>query len=146
MTDIISKEKRSWNMSRIKGKNTKPEILVRSFLHKAGFRFKINDKRLPGKPDIILPKYHTAVFIHGCFWHRHKNCKYAYSPKTRVAFWGKKFRENIDRDNLVIKKLKKQGWKVAIIWECKIESNLNEEIRKITARLYSYNKPIKNRL
>jgi DNA mismatch endonuclease (patch repair protein) len=131
MTDIISKEKRSWNMSRIKGKNTKPEILVRSFLHKAGFRFRINDERLTGKPDIVFPKYHTVVFIHGCFWHRHKNCRKAYFPKTRVSFWKKKFSANVKRDYKVMKNLKKLGWKVCIVWECKIEKNLKAEIDKI---------------
>ncbi|MBU1162905.1 MAG: DNA mismatch endonuclease Vsr, partial [Proteobacteria bacterium] len=85
--DIISKEKRSWNMSRIRGKDTKPEIIVRSMLHRMGYRFRLHRKDLPGKPDIVLPKYKTVIFVHGCFWHRHKGCKYAYTPKSRVKFW-----------------------------------------------------------
>ena len=118
MTDIISKEKRSWNMSRIKGKNTKPERIVRSLLHKMGYRFRLHRKDLPGKPDIVLPKYKTVIFVHGCFWHRHKGCKYAYNPKSRVDFWGRKFKGNVERDHKHKLQLEKNGWKVIVIWEC----------------------------
>lgn len=118
MTDIISKEKRSWNMSRIKGKNTKPELIVRSLLHKMGYRFRLHRKDLPGKPDIVLPKYKTVIFVHGCFWHRHKGCKYAYNPKSRVDFWGRKFKGNVERDHKHKLQLEKNGWKVIVIWEC----------------------------
>ena len=86
MVDILTKEKRSWNMSRIKGKNTKPELLLRSLLHRNGFRFRLHDKKLPGKPDIVLPRYKTVIFVNGCFWHRHSGCKYAYTPKSRQEF------------------------------------------------------------
>jgi len=135
MADIISKEKRSWNMSRIKGKNTKPEILVRSILHKAGFRFRINDKRLPGKPDIVLPKYRTVVLIHGCFWHRHNKCKYAYTPKTRIDFWKKKFRNNLLRDKLVVNQLKIQGWRIYVVWECEIEKDIFKTLHCLMKRI-----------
>ena len=106
--DRISKEHRSWNMSRIKGKNTKPEIIVRKMLHRMGYRFRIHRKDLPGRPDIVLPKHKTVIFVHGCFWHRHKDCKYAYNPKSRVEFWQKKFRDNVNRFKTVEKSLKKK--------------------------------------
>ena len=115
--DIISKEKRSWNMSRIKGSDTKPELYVRSFLHRNGFRFRVNRKDLPGKPDIVLPKYNTVVFVDGCFWHRHAGCKFAYSPKSNTKFWEKKFRDNKQRDELVNTELAQSNWKVIRIWE-----------------------------
>jgi DNA mismatch endonuclease (patch repair protein) len=122
MTDTISKQHRSWNMSRIKGKNTKPEKVVRSLLHRIGYRFRLHRKDLPGKPDIVLPKYKTVIFVHGCFWHRHKGCKYAYIPKSRQKFWNKKFQGNIERDKEHQKELQKQGWKVIIIWECEVRN------------------------
>src|SRR3989338_7179007 len=96
--DTLSPEKRSWNMSRIRGENTKPELAVRSMLHRMGYRFRISDKTLPGKPDIVLPKYRTAIFVHGCFWHRHQGCKYTYTPKSRLDFWSRKFEGNVMRD------------------------------------------------
>jgi DNA mismatch endonuclease (patch repair protein) len=120
MTDTISKEKRSWNMSRIRAKNTKPEMIVRSALHKAGYRFRLHVSNLPGMPDIVLPKYKTVIFVHGCFWHRHENCRFAYTPKSRSAFWEEKFRKNIERDKFSHKELSEMGWKVLIIWECEI--------------------------
>ena len=122
MSDIISKKKRSWNMSRIKSKDTKPELIVRSLLHRMGYRFRLYRKNLPGKPDIVLPKYGTAIFVHGCFWHRHPNCKYAYMPKSRIGFWRNKFEENTVRDKKKHSELKKSGWKVIIIWECEIHN------------------------
>lgn len=121
MTDTISKERRSWNMSRIRDRNTKPELIVRAFLHKEGYRFRLHRKDLPGKPDIVLPKYRTVIFVHGCFWHRHENCHYAYTPKSRLEFWEEKFRTNIERDFKVITQLKNLGWNVVIIWECETE-------------------------
>jgi len=120
--DVISKEKRSWNMSRIRNKNTKPEIIVRSLLHRMGYRFRLHKKCLPGKPDIVLPKHKTIIFVHGCFWHRHENCKYAYNPKSRIEFWKKKFVENINRDKKVQNELSELGWKVEIIWECETKN------------------------
>ena len=125
--DTLTKEKRSWNMSRIKSKDTKPEIWVRSKLHTAGYRFRLHVKGLPGKPDIVLPKYNTIIFVNGCFWHRHKGCKYAYKPKTRVDFWNQKLNRNIKRQDEVIKELRDLEWKVLVIWECEVG---NEKILK----------------
>jgi len=118
-------------MSRIKGKDTQPELLVRSLLHKLGYRFRIHRKDLPGKPDIILPRYKTVVFVHGCYWHRHKGCKYAYTPKSRVSFWAEKFKGNVERDKKHQKQLKEMGWTVHVIWECEVE----KDIEKVRARL-----------
>ena len=122
MVDRISKKHRSWNMSRIRSKNTKPEMVVRSFLHKAGFRFRLHRHDLPGKPDIVLPKYNTVIFVHGCFWHRHKGCKYAYTPKSRLKFWKDKFAGTVKRDKLHLKQLQDNGWKVFIVWECETQN------------------------
>lgn len=117
-------------MSRIRGKDTKPEIIVRSMLHKMGYRFKLHRKDLPGTPDIVLPKYKTVIFVHGCFWHRHKRCKFAYTPKSRVKFWIDKFDGNIKRDKKHQKQLKAQGWNVIVLWECEVkdESNLSTRL------------------
>lgn len=117
-------------MSRIKGKNTKPEIIVRSLLHKAGYRFRIHRKDLPGKPDIVLPKYNTVIFVHGCYWHRHQGCRYAYTPKSRTEFWNEKFAGTVERDIKHRRQLTDMGWKVEVIWECETDNlnNLNEKI------------------
>ena len=115
----VSKQ-RSRNMSAIKSKNTKPEIAVRKLLHSLGYRFRLHRKDLPGSPDIVLPKYKTVIFVHGCFWHRHENCKYASTPKTRPEFWESKFGENVKRDKTNQKHLIKLGWKIIIIWECEL--------------------------
>tara|TARA_Y200000002_G_scaffold222531_2_gene183806 strand:- start:19 stop:429 length:411 start_codon:yes stop_codon:yes gene_type:complete len=112
---------RSKNMSAIKSKNTKPEVEVRKLLHSMGFRFRLHKKDLPGSPDIVLPKYKTVIFVHGCFWHRHQNCKYASNPKTRVDFWNKKFNDNIERDIKNQEDLESLGWESKIIWECEIK-------------------------
>ena len=114
-------EQRSRNMSAIKSKNTKPEIAVRKLLHSMGYRFRLHRKDLPGSPDIVLPKYKTVIFVHGCFWHRHKNCMYASTPKTRQEFWEAKFRENINRDKLNQENLSSKGWKIIVVWECEIK-------------------------
>ena len=119
-------EQRSRNMSAIKSKNTKPEIKVRKVLHSMGYRFRLHRKDLPGSPDIVLPKYKTVIFVHGCFWHRHENCKYASTPKTRKEFWENKFNKNIKRDKNNFKELKNLNWKVLVIWEC--ELNYLQEI------------------
>lgn len=131
MVDILTKEKRSWNMSRIKSKNTRPEIRVRKILHSLGYRFRLHSNILPGKPDIILKKYKTVIFVHGCFWHRHKNCKYAYIPKSRIDFWEKKFEANKKRDQEVARKIQETGWKRLVIWECetKEEGNIERAIK-----------------
>jgi len=123
MADVHTKAQRSYNMSQIKGRNTKPEILVRKFLHSKGYRFRLHDKKLPGKPDIVLPKYKTVIFVHGCFWHGHKGCKYFVLPKTRTAWWLRKIEGNKMRDKKVYVELKKSGWKVIKVWECEIRKN-----------------------
>src|SRR5580700_4112353 len=105
--DVLSKDRRSWNMSRIKCRDTSPEVIVRSLLHRMGYRFRANSKALFGRPDIVLAKYKTAVFVHGCFWHRHGNCRFAYKPKSRVEFWRQKFASNISRDRRVQRTLRK---------------------------------------
>ena len=121
MADVHNKQQRSYNMSRIKGKDTKPEMLVRKFLHANGYRYKLHDKKLPGKPDIVLPKYRTVIFVHGCFWHGHANCKYFVVPKTNTHWWTDKINRNKANDQKAIKALKKDGWKVIEIWECKLK-------------------------
>jgi DNA mismatch endonuclease (patch repair protein) len=131
-SEVIHKvsEQRSRNMSAIKSKNTKPEITLRKLLHSMGYRFRLHRKDLPGSPDIVLPKYKTVIFVHGCFWHRHENCKYATTPKTRKEFWEKKFRENINRDNLNQANLSLKGWKIIIIWECQLKGDIKKLIRE----------------
>lgn len=109
-------------MSDIRSKNTKPEILIRSALHAQGFRFRIQRKDLPGKPDIVLPKYKTIIFVHGCFWHRHPGCKYAYTPKSNVEFWKNKLEGNLVRDLRTKKTLEEMGWRVLIVWECEVKT------------------------
>lgn len=118
--DRISREMRSWNMSRIRCRDTTPERAVRSILHRLGFRFRLHSRVLPGKPDIVLPAYHTVVLVHGCFWHRHQGCKLAYMPKTRVEFWRNKFAANVRRDNTVVGLLTELGWKIVEVWECEL--------------------------
>lgn len=124
--DIWSSSKRSEVMSRIKSRDTKPELAVRSMLHRLGYRFTVNgplNRQLPGKPDIVLPRYQTVIFVHGCFWHRHKGCSEATTPKTRAAWWRKKFEGNTTRDNRVARALRRQGWRVVTVWECQIRKN-----------------------
>lgn len=121
MADVHSKATRSYNMSQIKSKDTKPEILVRKFLFSKGYRYKLHDKNLPGKPDIVLPKYKTVIFINGCFWHGHKGCKYFVIPKTRTKWWLDKINRNRTNDKRKTTALKKLGWKVLVIWECQLK-------------------------
>ena len=137
MADVHTKEIRSYNMSMIKGKNTKPEMLVRKFLFANGYRYKLHDKSLPGKPDIVLPKYKTVIFVHGCYWHGHKNCKYFVVPKTRTEWWLNKINGNIANDEKAAKALKKEGWKIITIWECNLKSSkvaktLNALLKKLS--------------
>lgn len=127
MADVHSKEVRSYNMSMIRGKDTKPEILVRKFLFSKGLRYRLHDKRLSGKPDIVFPRYKTAVFIHGCFWHGHKDCKYYVIPKTRTEWWQNKIGLNKANDDKAVCKLITEGWNVIIVWECELKSNKLEE-------------------
>jgi len=121
MTDTLTKAERSALMARIRGKDTDPERAVRRYLHKNGFRFRLHQRDLPGRPDIVLPKLRTAIFVHGCFWHRHSGCSKATTPSTRRAFWEAKFKANIERDLRKLAELSAQGWKVVTIWECEVE-------------------------
>ncbi len=127
MADVHDKATRSYNMSRIKGKDTKPEMLVRKFLFSKGFRYRLHDKRLPGKPDIVLPKYKTVIFINGCFWHGHEGCKYFVVPKTRTDWWVGKINGNKTNDLLNINSLLELGWKAMILWECQLKPVNREE-------------------
>lgn len=118
MADRITPEERSRIMSRIKGRETKPEKLVRSLLHGMGYRFRLHAKNLPGKPDIVLPRHNKVIFVHGCFWHGHKRCKRAKRPATRKEFWNRKIDGNIKRDEKVKRQLRALGWQVLVVWQC----------------------------
>ena len=136
MSDVHDKQTRSYNMSRIKGKNTKPEMLVRKFLFSNGFRYKLHDKKLSGKPDIVLPKLRTAIFVHGCFWHGHENCRYFVVPKTRTKFLLDKIEGNKQRDLENFSAIKNEGWKVFTIFECELKGIKQERtLNKILTRL-----------
>lgn len=128
--DRLTPERRSWNMSRIRGRDTKPERRVRSLLHRLGFRFSLRRQDLPGKPDIVLPARHVVVFVHGCFWHQHLGCSNASTPTTRRLFWEKKLQGNVARDSVIGKQLRSLGWRVIIVWECELK---HEE--KVACRL-----------
>lgn len=123
MADVHNKETRSYNMSQIKGKDTKPEILVRKFLFAKGYRYKLYDKKLQGKPDLVFPKYKKVIFIHGCFWHGHEGCKYFVIPKTRTEWWINKINRTKEKDSLNVDTLENEGWKVKNIWECELNSH-----------------------
>jgi DNA mismatch endonuclease (patch repair protein) len=123
MADVHDKQTRSYNMSRIRGKDTKPEILVRKFLFSKGFRFRLHDKNLPGKPDIVLRKYKTIILVHGCFWHGHKGCRYFVIPKTRTLWWTTKIKNNRKSDAKNFKLLTQDNWKVITIFECELKPN-----------------------
>ena len=136
MADVHTPEQRSYNMSQIRGKNTKPEELVRKFLFSQGFRYRKNDPRLPGKPDIVLPKYKTVVFVNGCFWHGHEGCRYFVWPKNNAEFWKAKISGNIQRDAQCVRLLKEQGWNVIVVWECELKkANREATLIGLEARL-----------
>lgn len=116
--DVFSESKRSWLMSRVKGKNTKPEIAVRSLLHRMGYRFRLHRRDLPGCPDVVLPKHRKVIFVHGCFWHGHEDCSRATRPVSHQAFWDAKLEANIKRDKRSLRELEALGWKVLVIWQC----------------------------
>lgn len=137
--DIWDKNKRSECMSKIRSKNTKPELVLRKALFARGFRYRVNVPNLPGKPDIVLPKYQTVIFLHGCFWHRHEGCKYAYTPKTNTKFWIDKITSNAERDKVNLQKLTALGWNVITVWECEIrhthKHNLTPLIDRVEAEI-----------
>lgn len=139
MADVHTKEIRSFNMSRIRSKDTKPEILIRRFLHARGFRFRLHDRRLAGKPDIVLPKYHTVIFVHGCFWHGHAGCRYFVIPKTRTEWWMEKFSGNQIKDEQSVKTLTEQGWHIIVVWECELKKNaVTDTFNRIENQLRSF--------
>lgn len=120
--DRLTREHRSWNMSRIRNRDTRPERVVRSALHRLGHRFRLaTGNSLPGRPDVVLPSLRLAIFVHGCFWHRHEKCKFAYTPKSRVEFWKKKFEQNIARDQRTASTLRWLGWRILVVWECQCQ-------------------------
>jgi len=136
MTDRISSAHRSWNMSRIKSKETTIEVLVRRFLFHRGFRYRKNVRGLPGTPDIVLRKYKTVIFINGCFWHMHKNCKESVVPKTRTEFWLTKLTKNVKNDEKHYRELRQQGWKVIVIWECQLDrTNYEQTMEKLVNKI-----------
>ena len=135
MADRLSAEKRSWNMAQIHSRDTSIEVKVRKELFKQGFRFRKNDKRYPGKPDIVLPKYHTIVFVHGCFWHRHNGCKDATTPKSNTSFWEEKFIRNVENDRKHKQQLEEAGWKVITIRECEVTKHFDETISKLISEI-----------
>lgn len=129
MADIKSPEARSYNMSKIRGKDTKPELIVRKFLFKNGFRYRIHNEKLPGKPDMALPRYKTVIFVNGCFWHAHEGCNDFVWPRSNEAFWKEKIKSNVARDNANYEKLRSQGWNVIVCWECQLK---NKAVREYT--------------
>jgi DNA mismatch endonuclease, patch repair protein len=130
MVDVHEPKVRSYNMSQIKGKDTKPEIMVRKYLHSKGFRYRLQDKKLPGKPDIVLKKYKTVIFVHGCFWHGHENCRYFVIPGTRTQWWIDKIARNKlkDKENAIL--LDNSGWRTITVWECGLRPTNREETFK----------------
>lgn len=136
MVDTISTRKRSLLMASIKSKNTKPELILRSALHHTGFRFRLRNKKLPGNPDLVLPKYNVAIFVHGCFWHQHEYCKISHIPKSRTVYWTEKFKKNTKRDQKALYELKLLGWRTAWIWECSLSNQKN--IKSTTQELATW--------
>lgn len=134
MVDVVDRATRSRMMSGIRGRDTKPEKLVRSFLHRTGLRFRLHAS-LPGKPDLVFPKHRAVVFVHGCFWHRHAGCRYATTPSSNAEFWQAKFDANVARDSRVARQLRKEGWRVFVVWSCRITENRMQSLaRKIMGK------------
>ncbi|MDQ2068651.1 very short patch repair endonuclease [Natronospira bacteriovora] len=135
MTDIVDPETRSRMMAAIRGKNTRPERVIRSALHRSGFRFRLHDRRLPGTPDLILPRYRTVIFVHGCFWHRHAGCYYTTAPASRKSFWDEKFASNIARDHRHQQELLALNWRVLVVWECGVRHQPEAVLDRLTTLL-----------
>lgn len=127
--DIVDPARRSQMMARIQGRNTVPEIIVRRTAHRLGFRFRLYRKDLPGRPDLVFPRFRAAVFVHGCFWHRHEGCRFAYTPRSRVRFWTEKFDRNVARDRCTEDALRSLGWRVLVIWECETRDDATVALR-----------------
>jgi DNA mismatch endonuclease (patch repair protein) len=139
MGDVHSQKIRSYNMSQIKGKNTKPEILVRKFLFAQGLRYKLHERKLPGKPDLVFPKYKAVIFIHGCFWHRHEGCRYFVVPKTRTEWWLEKINGNVKKDAESVFLLKEKGWRVLTVWECDLKIGKREKTLQLLQKELTQN-------
>lgn len=135
--DVVDPAKRSKMMAGIRSKDTKPEKLVRKFLHSEGFRYRLHARKLPGSPDISLPKYKAAIFVHGCFWHRHASCKYATNPSSNVERWASKFRQNVERDARNISALRELGWNVIVVWECELRHAAEERLDRLITEIVS---------
>lgn len=136
MADVHDAATRSYNMSKIKGRDTKPEMIVRKFLHANGFRYRLHDKSLPGKPDIVLPKYNTVIMVHGCFWHGHEGCNYFILPKTRTNWWKEKIEKTRIRDIKIIRELRDLGWHCLVIWGCELKpKNRSTTLERILVRI-----------
>ncbi len=136
MADRLSASQRSALMARIRGKDTKPELAVRSILHAAGFRFRLHAKQLPGRPDLVLPKHRAVVFVHGCFWHRHGRCRDGRStPSSNQAYWGPKFERNVARDRRVKQALRRRGWRVITVWECQVKRDPEAILLRVAKQL-----------
>lgn len=135
MVDLLTTEERSKMMSKIRSKNTAPEMTVRRYLHSKGFRYRLHDKKLPGKPDVVLPKFKTAIYIHGCFWHAHSGCKYYRLPKSNTDYWIKKIEGNISRDLQKQQVLREMGWKVIIVWECELKRKAEERCAALVEQI-----------
>jgi DNA mismatch endonuclease (patch repair protein) len=133
--DSLSREHRSWNMSRIRGRDTRPEIRLRSLLHRAGYRFRLHARDLPGRPDIVLPRFRTVIFVNGCFWHRHPGCRGATTPSTRPEFWQAKFDGNVERDSRNHAALRASGWNVLVVWECELKSEPEAVVERVSFSL-----------
>jgi DNA mismatch endonuclease, patch repair protein len=137
MTDILTPEQRRLNMSRIRGRDTKPEMLIRRGLHSRGLRYRLHDRSLPGRPDLVFPKYRTAVFVHGCFWHEH-GCLLSKVPRTREEFWRDKLTRNVIRDKLAIHRLRQEGWRVLVVWECAFRGSWALEVASVLDQAAEY--------
>lgn len=135
MADSLTVEKRSWNMSRIRSRDTGPERQLRSMLHRAGFRFRLHDRSLPGSPDIVLKKHRAVILVHGCYWHRHAGCRNATTPSTRTDFWQAKFAATVARDERNLEALTDLGWKPIVVWECDLKKRPDEVMAEITNKL-----------
>ncbi|MBW6486714.1 MAG: DNA mismatch endonuclease Vsr [Syntrophobacterales bacterium] len=131
MTDIVSKKQRSKLMSKVRSRDTKPEWILRCGLHRLGFRYRIKNSLLPGCPDLVFPKFHVVLFVHGCYWHRHPGCKDASMPKSNVDFWEKKFTENVERDRRIIRQLEILGWRILVVWECELTRKALETVYRV---------------
>lgn len=140
--DVVDAAKRSQMMAGIKSKNTRPELKVRKFLHSKGFRFRLHSTKLPGSPDLVLPKFKVAIFVHGCFWHRHRNCRYSTNPSSNCEQWNAKFEINVARDARNLTALTDLGWTVIVVWECKLRGDTQERLEQLVSQLHEIGRKV----